>query len=80
MLKEVLAQDPRPQYKEESDKVYGMEFGRYDVQDPSAKVKVVVTDGAGRRFSESKIYECDSWENADYSEAVAPEYEETQIY
>lgn len=53
---------------------------RYDVQDPSAKVKVVVTDGAGRRFSESKIYECDSWENADYSEAVAPEYEETQIY
>ncbi len=32
VLKEVLAQDPRPQYKEESDKVYGMEFGRYDVR------------------------------------------------
>lgn len=32
VLKEVLAQDPRPRYKEDSDKVYGMEFDSHDIR------------------------------------------------
>ena len=32
VLRKVLAQDPRPQYKEDGDKVYGMTFGGKNVR------------------------------------------------
>ncbi|MGN1215113.1 MAG: tRNA (N6-threonylcarbamoyladenosine(37)-N6)-methyltransferase TrmO [Candidatus Cryptobacteroides sp.] len=32
VLKEVLAQDPRPAYKTDPDRVYGMAFGTYDIR------------------------------------------------
>ncbi|MGN0201449.1 MAG: tRNA (N6-threonylcarbamoyladenosine(37)-N6)-methyltransferase TrmO [Candidatus Cryptobacteroides sp.] len=32
VLEEVLAQDPRPQYIDDPDRVYGMSFGQYDIR------------------------------------------------
>ena len=31
-LREVLAQDPRPRYQEDPEKVYGMDFGGFQVR------------------------------------------------
>lgn len=32
VLCDLLAQDPRPQYHADASRVYGMQFGRFDVQ------------------------------------------------
>lgn len=53
---------------------------RYDISDPSAKIKVVVTDASGRRFTETKIYDSIRWEDADYMDAVPPAYGDSQIF
>ncbi len=52
----------------------------YRMADPQAKVKVVVTDGAGRKFTETKIYESESWQECDYELATPPTYKETQVW
>ncbi len=52
----------------------------YKMSDPDAKIKVVVTDDAGRKFTETKIYQSTSIEEADYSLAEPPAYHESQIW
>ncbi|MCQ2116497.1 MAG: calcineurin-like phosphoesterase family protein [Bacteroidales bacterium] len=52
----------------------------YKMTDPNAKVKVVVIDDAGRKFTETKIYDSKSLEEVDYSLAEPPAYHESQIW
>lgn len=53
---------------------------KYKMTNPSAKIKVVVTDSAGRRFVETKIYDSRSWQEADYKDAVPPSYGDSQVW
>ena len=40
----VLAQDPRPRYQADASRVYGLEFGGYEVKFTVAGQKLTVTD------------------------------------
>lgn len=43
-LRELLAQDPRPKYQDDSERLYGMNYGRYDVKFKVEGNKLTVKD------------------------------------
>lgn len=57
-LMEVLSQDPRPQYHNDNERVYGMEYGDYDVRfkvDGSTLVIIEINNNKNLRSSEKNV-------------------------
>jgi hypothetical protein len=51
---EVLAQDPRPRYHDQSDRIYGMPFAGYDVRFRVANGQLTVCE-VGQNGNKSEL-------------------------
>ena len=43
-LRQILAQDPRPSYKDDAERIYGMSYGGLDIRFKGTKQKITVVD------------------------------------
>ena len=43
-IRQILAQDPRPSYKDDAERIYGMSYGGLDIRFKGTKQKITVVD------------------------------------